>query len=350
MSIRKRSDGKWIVNVQPGGRTGTQVKRVFNSQAEAKRFETWAKAQHHADPEWTPAKRDDRRLRDLIELWHLAHGQGLAAGANTKARLLAMADKMQNPVPGQVKARFDEYRQARIAEGKSLQTVNREHAYLRAVFNELKRLGHWNRENPVADIRQFRTQERELSFLTAQQITELMNALDESSNPHVKLITQIALATGGRWGECEGLKVQQARAGRVQFAQTKSKKTRAVPISPDLGTAIEAHAATRPKDTDRLFDSSYGAFLAALDRAGLALPAGQASHVLRHTFASHFMINGGNILTLQRVLGHASLTMTMRYAHLAPDHMQEVLTLNPLANPGRKSVGSGNKKAPSQKS
>ena len=45
------------------------------------------------------------------------------------------------------------------------------------------------------------------------------------------------------------------------------------------------------------------------------------------------MINGGNILTLQRVLGHASLTMTMRYAHLAPDHLQEVLNLNPLAVP-----------------
>jgi integrase len=61
------------------------------------------------------------------------------------------------------------------------------------------------------------------------------------------------------------------------------------------------------------------------------------------------MINGGNILTLQRVLGHASLTMTMRYAHLAPDHMQEVLALNPLANLGRKSVGSSKKKAPNQK-
>ena len=176
-----------------------------------------------------------------------------------------------------------------------------------------------------------------------------MQALDESTNPHVKLITRIALSTGGRWGECEGLKTQQVRAGRVQFAQTKSKKTRAVPISKELSADIEAHAQGRPPETDRLFYFSYGAFLKVLERANLALPEGQASHVLRHTFASHFMINGGNILTLQRVLGHASLTMAMRYAHLAPDHMQEVLTLNPLANPGRKSVGRQKKKAPSQK-
>ncbi len=54
------------------------------------------------------------------------------------------------------------------------------------------------------------------------------------------------------------------------------------------------------------------------------------THALRHTFASHFMMNGGNILTLQRILGHQSLTMTMRYAHLAPEHLQEAKMLNPL--------------------
>ncbi|KVE75715.1 hypothetical protein WI99_37670 [Burkholderia cepacia] len=60
------------------------------------------------------------------------------------------------------------------------------------------------------------------------------------------------------------------------------------------------------------------------------LPDGQLTHVLRHTFASHFMIRGGNILTLQRILGHQSLMMTMRYAHLAPDHLEEARRLNPL--------------------
>jgi site-specific recombinase XerD len=43
------------------------------------------------------------------------------------------------------------------------------------------------------------------------------------------------------------------------------------------------------------------------------------------------MMNGGNILALQKILGHSTLTMTMRYAHLAPDHLQEAKTLNPLS-------------------
>jgi site-specific recombinase XerD len=55
------------------------------------------------------------------------------------------------------------------------------------------------------------------------------------------------------------------------------------------------------------------------------------THVLRHTFASHFVMKGGNILTLQRLLGHRDLKTTMRYAHFSPDHLLEAVRLNPLA-------------------
>lgn len=62
----------------------------------------------------------------------------------------------------------------------------------------------------------------------------------------------------------------------------------------------------------------------------IELPTGQLTHVLRHTFASHFMMNGGNILVLQHVLGHTDIKMTMRYAHFAPDHLEDAVRLNPL--------------------
>ncbi len=45
------------------------------------------------------------------------------------------------------------------------------------------------------------------------------------------------------------------------------------------------------------------------------------------------MRNGGNILALQKILGHQSLTMTMRYAHVAPDHLIEATAFSPLAKP-----------------
>lgn len=42
------------------------------------------------------------------------------------------------------------------------------------------------------------------------------------------------------------------------------------------------------------------------------------------------MMNSGNILALQKILCHSSIIMTMRYAHLAPDHLEEAITLNPM--------------------
>ncbi len=43
-------------------------------------------------------------------------------------------------------------------------------------------------------------------------------------------------------------------------------------------------------------------------------------------------MNGGNILVLQKILGHSSLDVTMRYAHLAPEHLKEAITINPLSD------------------
>lgn len=59
-------------------------------------------------------------------------------------------------------------------------------------------------------------------------------------------------------------------------------------------------------------------FRRAVEAIGLELLGGQLTHVLPHTFASHYMKKGGDILTLQRLLGHATLAMTMKYAHFSP--------------------------------
>jgi len=55
------------------------------------------------------------------------------------------------------------------------------------------------------------------------------------------------------------------------------------------------------------------------------------SHVLRHRFASHFIMAGKNIIVLQRIFGHSDIRVTMRYAHFAPDHLEDAIRCNPLA-------------------
>ena len=75
-----------------------------------------------------------------------------------------------------------------------------------------------------------------------------------------------------------------------------------------------------------------GHWRAHRDRAGLGIPElaagleramarGTTFHCLRHTFASEFMRQGGNIYQLQKILGHATILMTERYAHFAPEFL-----------------------------
>ena len=97
-----------------------------------------------------------------------------------------------------------------------------------------------------------------------------------------------------------------------------------MPISEELYHRIH-------KDTSgRLFYCAYSTVYNWLTRALPNLPNGQGTHVLRHTFASHFMMNGGNILVLQNILGHTDIAMTMRYSHSAPNHLSDAIHFNPL--------------------
>jgi len=335
MSIKKAESG-WLVDLQPGGRGGKRFRKTLDTKGEALAYEAWLKNKVREEPAWAPAQKDRRRLSDLVKVWFESHGSQLRNGKAARQKLDRVCEAMGNPKVSEFKpACFADYRSRRLEAGTAPATVNREHAYLRAVFNELKRMGQWLGSNPLESVRQFKVSERELSFLTLDQIRVLLKAL-ESHGPDVVLVTRICLATGARWSEAEGLRPSQVRGGMVNFTDTKSGKNRSVPISEELEKALQAHLVERyGKDgavmASRFFYACMERFRTGMEKSGLLLPKGQLTHVLRHSFASHFMMNGGNILVLQKILGHSSLAMTMRYAHLAPDHLQEARRLNPLA-------------------
>ncbi len=334
MAISKAASG-WLVDIQPAGRGGKRFRKTLSTKAEALAWETWIKAQIQQSPDWKPAKGDSRKLSELVDLWHKLHGINLRAEKNTLSRLKLLCEALGNPIAEQMKPdTFAEYRALRLKNGISPNNLNREHAYLRAVFNELIRLGQWTTENPLTKLRQFKITERELSFLSLNEIKLLLDTLKEGRSRDAWLIAQICLATGARWSEAEGLRSSQVRNCALHFTGTKSGKNRSVPISDELIALLDAHLVEKCGEektvATRFFIYGYAAFREAVDKCGIELPKGQMTHVLRHTFASHFIMAGGNILVLQRILGHSSLTMTMRYAHLAPEHLQEAKTFNPL--------------------
>jgi integrase len=325
----KKNQGKWVVDVRPEGVSGKRVRRSFDTKAEAMRFEGFIRGKAAEGKEWNPSPKDKRKLLELINIWYEAHGAGLKDGVRRKDALVRLAKSLSNPVAYKLTAdEYLRYRASRIASGISAKTANNELSYLQAVFNELERTDIIDFSCPIKKVRPIKINERELSFLTLDEVAELLTKIESFSlNPHVLLVTKISLATGARWSEAEGITLDKIVKNTITFTDTKSGRNRSVPIDEGLCQEVKVHL----KEHSSFGTSTISAFRRALKQTSIDLPKGQAAHVLRHTFASHFVMNGGDILTLQRILGHSSLNMTMRYAHLAPEHLEMAVRINPLA-------------------
>jgi integrase len=150
-------------------------------------------------------------------------------------------------------------------------------------------------------------------------------------------------ALGLRWYDVD-LPRRLINVRRSYGGLTKSSKHRSVPIAPPLVAILQGHRDANPWRTELLFPDDSGVMFspeskvlqdvleAALVRIGL--PRIRV-HDLRHVFASHFVMSGGDIFTLQRILGHSTPVITSEtYAHLSPDHMASAADRVAFPEPG----------------
>lgn len=339
MTVAKLASGKWQCDFRVNGKDSRRIRKKFDTKGEAVSYEQYYRDEAQNKP-WMGEKEDRRRLSEIIELWHNLHGQALVASKTRLAKLQIVCNGLGNPIAAQLTAKdWAHYRDRRlrgeINNGfhkdpadwvvKPI-TVNREQQYLMAVFNELKRLGEWTLPNPLEGIRVFAEAEKEMSWLTPPQIVQLFKACEQYGKDNLTTIVKVCLATGARWSEAERLSRWQLSPYKLTFTKTKGKKNRTVPIPKWLYDELSSRQGP-------MFKPCYQEFKKMLALTDIVLTEGQKTHVLRHTFAAHFMMNGGNILVLQKILGHSNIRETMRYAHFAPDHLEEAAVLNPIAEP-----------------
>lgn len=318
--MAKKDGNKWKVDLRPEGSKGKRIIRLFDTKADANYFERQVLS-GRIEPNG-----DNRRLSDLINLWFDLHGQVLKSATGTKKRLLALSDCLKNPVAEHLSvAQFSAYRQTRLDSGISSATLNRELQTLKAVFRELERLSVITYISPILKVRKLKQTGSELSFLTDEQITLLSEQVKNSKNPSLYYVVMISLATGARWSEAERLTADNCKNNGFYFTDTKNGQARFVPVDPFLFDTVKTYLEKQS------FKSCHSAYRSAIKRTGIQLPKGQLAHVLRHTFASHYVMKGGNLKALQQLLGHSSLTVTMRYAHLTPDFQDQARLLNPLS-------------------
>ncbi|QCQ71997.1 site-specific integrase [Citrobacter sp. TBCP-5362] len=329
MSIKKLDDGRYEVDVRPQGANGKRIRRKFSTKGEAQAFERHVLVNYH-NKDWIEKPADRRKLTELLELWWLYHGKSHARGEIEKGRLTAILQKFGemgvHRADQLTKKSITDYRVTLMNEGLKPVSVNRHIAILSGLFTKLIDAGEFHSANPMREVKRLKEEQAEMAFLTEEEIPQLLSRLDGDELN----IALICLATGGRWGEVSRLRSAHVIKNMVTFMKTKNGKQRSVPISEELATRIKVKA------SGLLFDANYRTVRRVLKEVKPDLPRGQAVHVMRHTFATHFMMNGGNIITLQRILGHSNIQQTMIYAHFAPDFLQDAVTLNPVARMSRK--------------
>ena len=208
-------------------------------------------------------------------------------------------------------------------------TINRELSCLRRIFN-LAIKDNNAIKNPVNDIKFLKEPPGRTRYLSVDEITNLLKNCDS----HIKSVVITALNTGMRLGEILNLKwvcvfIDNTINPYLEISMSKTNKKRFIPLNNamiDLFNKLKV----KSRDSDYVFLKKSGEKLKSIDtQFKNALDNAKIKdfrfHDLRHTFASHFVMNGGDLLSLKELLGHSNLEMVNRYAHLSHAHKQKLI-------------------------
>lgn len=198
-------------------------------------------------------------------------------------------------------------------------TANRTMALLTAVINRGRDWGDFHGENPADRVRRRRSNPCRTRFLSLQEIEAFLAACDERIRP----LAIFALMTGMRQAEVFKLdwKDVDLTHGNIHVHETKSGRSREIPIPSKLRAILESAG---PRQAGPVFTLPFMTFRRLFDKARTysKLPPFRW-HDLRHTFASHYIMKTGDLTALQKLLGHATPSMVLRYAHLAQGHLRD---------------------------
>lgn len=227
------------------------------------------------------------------------------------------------------------YIQARKKDGVGGSTINRELDVLSAAFNYVRDVLEWQVRNPTTRMSLKESQGR-LRFLTREEADKLVQEASKEArkSPHLVDFIRLALNTGCRKNELLKLSWDcvDFKAGHIRLEQTKSGKRRFVPLSLVARGALESRAKFRAEhcpESPWVFSHMNGervqfmqnGFESACERAGIR---DFHVHDMRHTCASWLVSAGVPLIEVKELLGHGSIDMTERYAHLSPDNLGRV--------------------------
>ncbi len=328
------------------GAGGIRLQKTFPSKTLAKEWERRVLRERTEQEATGIVVNDKVSFEEFAERW-LNEKVNVRCSNSTKVNYERVVRIHLTPIMGKLKMK-----DIRVEHGNRLVAALSKEGYAPKGINVivgvlltlLNDAVHWQVliRNPLFRFKPVREPDIHYNFWSRAEIDHF---LLQSVNDPLHDVYVVALNTGMRRGEICGLKWD-----RVDFVSghiivnrtldrfglnetTKSGKTRIIPMNAVLKNMLERLRSTRrsdfvfcerdgsPVDAHHL----YRAFQRSQANAGF--PKLIRFHDLRHTFASHFMMNGGNCYDLQKLLGHSTQEMTQRYAHLSPAHLANAIQI-----------------------
>jgi integrase len=273
-----------------------------------------------------PGKAENTRSGQEEQLsWWREHYGDLPLSAVTTPMLVEAREKLSNTTA--------QRRESQLRPS----SVNRYLAAISHVLRVASREWYWIPANPMDQVSRLKENNARDRYLSAEELRRLIDACRISESEHLYLAVLLTLTTGARQMEVMGLTWRDLdlTAGTVTFRHTKNRTHRAVGLVPELVELLKARrgfgadlvfpAPLNPKKPDALPHpvDLRSAWETALRRAGIE---DFRWHDLRHTAASYLAMEGASGPEIAAVLGHRTLSMVRRYAHLSPQHTAQVAT------------------------
>jgi len=353
MSIKKKGDSVFEVRWWEKGRNKSV--RVHGSYELARKIERKKMSARDENRHLDVKREVNLRMSALIDRYSMQYGIKKRSADREKSILEGIRSELGKAfvreVDGSAVGHWYENLTAvhGLAPGTAVRHFNVMHHMMR------KAATIWSKEtgidrNPADQVEVKRPDDQRDRYLSQDELRRLKLALDEKilrkgtrdfnqTFCRLRLVVLIAVTTGMRMAEIFELSwsdVMYNEGLLAVRAKLKGGMMRYVPMPPELGNELRGFMPKPPDNvryitghnSERIFPPKEGAkgerqrvegsFDDLLERAGIT---NFRFHDLRHTFASWYMMNGGDLYELAKILGHANIKMTERYAKLARQHI-----------------------------
>lgn len=331
---RKNDDGTTSYRVLVRLKGHDTVTATFARRTDAKKWGTLQEAAIREGRYFATGESKRHTVADLIDRYCKHILPDRKSRRNVENHLKWWKEKIGKRLIADIKpALIAEHRDKLASEGRTGATVNRYLQSLSHTFTMAMREYGWTETNPVKSIKKMKEPRGRVRFLSDDERDRLLVECKKSSMKALYPAVVLSLSTGARQGEIWGLKWDQVDFKRevITLYDTKNGDIRPLPLKGHALELLQEWSQVRRLDTNLVFPGIRNPqrplnlrypFEKALTDAKIE---DFRWHDLRHSTASYLAMNGASSVEIAAILGHKSLQMVKRYAHLSDSHTAGVV-------------------------